>query len=62
MSISIYPNYILIFLVFNLLGWWFKGHIFFSWWYFIPIAVITIVIDILAITIAKQILQLKGEC
>lgn len=55
--VEIYPSYTLIFLVFNLLGWWFKGQTFFSWWWFIPVIVVQVVIQSLSLAITKKILR-----
>lgn len=56
---DIYPSYTLIFLVFNLLGWWFKGQPFFSWWWFIPIIAIQITISSLILAITKKLIEIK---
>lgn len=53
MTMKIYPDYTMIFLVFNLLGWWFKGKPFISWWWFILIAGIEIIFSTLTLAIAK---------
>jgi hypothetical protein len=56
---EIYPSYIMIFLIFNLLGWWYKGQPFFSWWWFVPIAVLQIIISSLILAITKRMLEVK---
>jgi hypothetical protein len=56
---EIYPSYTMIFLIFNLLGWWYKGQPFFSWWWFIPIVVLQIIINSLILAITKKMLEVK---
>jgi hypothetical protein len=55
---DIYPSYTLVFVIFNLLGWWFKGSVFFSWLWFILIAGIEILLSSLLLAITKQILKI----
>jgi len=59
--VDIYPSYTMVFLVFNLLGWWFKGQPFFSWWWFVPIVIIGIIIQSLILAITKQVIKMKEE-
>jgi len=42
---NIYPSFTLIFVVFNLLGWWFKGEPFFNWWWVILVWVLQIIMS-----------------
>ena len=56
---DIYPSFVMIFLVFNLLGWWFNGQPFFSWWWFIPIVIIQILMQSLVLAITKRMLLIK---
>ena len=56
---DIYPSYIMIFLVFNLLGWWYKGQPFFSWWWFVPITIIQIIVGALILAITKKMVEIK---
>ena len=57
MTKDIYPSYLLIFVVFNLLGLWFKGHTFFSWWWLILVIVVEILILSLTMAITKKMLE-----
>ncbi len=57
---DIYPSYTLIFVVFNLLGWWYKGQTFFSWWWFIPIFAIQIIVQSLILAITKRMLRVNS--
>jgi len=54
---NIYPSYIMIFLVFNLLGWWFKGKPFFSWWWFVLIGILEILLSAIILSITKQLMK-----
>jgi hypothetical protein len=56
---DLYPSYTLIFLVFNLLGWWFNGKPFISWWWFILIVCSEIIIASLLYAWTKKMLELK---
>ena len=56
---DIYPSFTFVFLVFNLLGWWYKGQPFISWWWFIPIVVIQIIIQALMLALTKQMLKIN---
>ena len=58
-DIDIYPSYTLIFLVFNLLGWWFKGQPFFSWWWFTPIIFTQLILSSLLLAIANRMIKLR---
>lgn len=58
---NIYPSFAMIFVVFNLLGWWFKGQPFFSWWWFIPIVAIQLISESLLLAITKRMLQIKNQ-
>lgn len=58
---NIYPSYTLIFVVFNLLGWWYKGKPFISWWWFILIISIEIIMEALILSISKVALGLKEK-
>jgi hypothetical protein len=57
MAIKIYPDYTMIFLVFNLLGWWYRGQPFFSWWWFVAVAGIEIIFSALTLAIAKIVMR-----
>lgn len=57
--INIYPSYTLIFIMFNLLGWWYKGQPFFSWWWIIPVIIIQILIEALTLSIMKKLVEIK---
>ena len=57
MNKDIYPSYLLIFIVFNLLGWWFKGKPFFSWWWIVLVIVAEILILSLTMAITKKMLE-----
>ena len=56
---DIYPSYTMIFLVFNLLGWWYKGEPFISWWWFALIITIEIIIQSLILGLTKNILKMQ---
>ncbi len=58
-NIDIYPSYTLIFLVFNLLGWWFNGQPFFSWWWFIPIVLTQLIFSSLLLAVANKMIKLR---
>jgi uncharacterized membrane protein HdeD (DUF308 family) len=47
----------MIFLVFNLLGWWFKGKPFFSWWWFILIGILEILLSAIILAITKELMN-----
>ena len=57
--VDIYPSYTMIFVVFNLLGWWFKGQTFFSWWWFPPIFAVEIIMQSLVLAITKKMIEVK---
>ncbi len=57
--VNIYPNYTMIFVLFNLLGWWFKGQPFINWWWFILIAGIEIIIQSLLLAITNKLTEFK---
>jgi len=59
--VNIYPSYAMIFLVFNLLGWWFRGKPFFNWWWFILIFAIQIIIESLILAITKNLIKQGGN-
>ncbi len=56
---EIYPSYTMIFLVFNLLGWWYKGQPFISWWWFILIYSLEIIMQSILLAITKKMLEIK---
>ena len=56
-KMDIYPSYVMIFVVFNLLGLWYKGQVFFSWWYLLPIAILQIILASIILAIAKISIQ-----
>ena len=56
---NLYPSSTLVLLVFNLLGWWFKGQPFFSFWWFVLIFASDIVLQALTLAITKQMMKSK---
>jgi len=58
---EIYPSFTMIFVVFNLLGLWFKGEIFFNWWWILPIVLFQIVMQSLILAITQNILKIKEK-
>ncbi len=58
---EIYPSYAMVFLIFNLLGWWYKGQPFFSWWWFVPIIALEIIIKSLLLSIVSKIANIKNR-
>jgi hypothetical protein len=56
---DIYPSYTMLFVVFNLLAWWFKGSILISWWWFALIAVLEILFSALLLAIAKKAVEMR---
>jgi len=55
--VSIYPSFTLLFLVFNLLGWWFKGVPFFNWWWLVLIMGLQIITEVLILALTKLIIR-----
>jgi hypothetical protein len=53
MGKDIWPSYTFVFLVFNLAGWWFRGKTFISWWWFILLFGIEVVLITLTIKLAQ---------
>jgi hypothetical protein len=56
---ELYPNYTMIFLTFNLLGWWYKDVPFFSWYWFILIRIMEIFMHTLTLAITKKVLAIN---
>ena len=56
---NIYPSFTMVFLVFNLLGWWYKGQPFISWWWFILIIAVQIIMESLILAITKSIIKIR---
>jgi len=58
---DIWPGYTLVFLVFNLLGWWFKGKPFISWWWFILIFGAEILLGVIMIKLMELSIKAKEK-
>ena len=58
---EIYPSYTMVFVIFNLLGWWFKGQPFFSWWWILPVWIFQIITEALILAITKRMIQIKDR-
>ena len=56
-EIELYPSITLVFVVFNLLGWWYRGKVFFSWWWMVPIYVVQIIVLALMNKLMKAMLE-----
>ena len=51
---EIYPSFTMLFVIFNLLGWWFKGQPFFSWWWVVLVYILQIIMEALLLAITKK--------
>ena len=57
--VDIYPSFTFTFLIFNLLGWWFKGQPFFSWWWFLVIYSVQIVMQSIMLALANKMIEMR---
>lgn len=52
---DLWPSLTFLFSFFNLLNWYMKGEVLFSWWWLLPVAVIQLILAIVVLAVAAAI-------
>jgi hypothetical protein len=58
---NLLPSITWLFVFANLSHWWFKGTLLFSWWWFVPIIALEIMVLGATLAIAKSALERKKK-
>ena len=58
---NLYPNFLWLFVFFNLLNWFVKGQTLFSWWWTIPVVIFQIILEMLMIEVMRNAMRIEQQ-